>query len=137
MCTGASVATMRLMTETVEIELSPRPESVAEARGAIGDLLEGLDRQRRDAVRLIVSELVTNAVRHGPEKPISLRVSRDGDSIQGEVEDQGVGTIAINRTAEGYVTGGFGLRLVDAVSHTWGVQDGSTRVWFEVGDHAD
>ena len=124
------------MAETVEIELSPRPESVAEARGAIGDLLEGLDRQNRDAVRLIVSELVTNAVRHGPEKPISLRVSRHGDSVRGEVSDQGDGTIAISRTAEDYVNGGFGLRLVEAVSRDWGVEEGSTRVWFEVGGDA-
>lgn len=125
------------MTERVEIELSPRPESVPEARGAIGDLLEGLDRRVRDAARLIVSELVTNAVRHGPEKPIWLRVTRDGDSIRGEVEDQGNGTIAISRTADGYLNGGFGLRLVEAVSSRWGVEDGSTRVWFELGGSAD
>src|SRR5262249_53252731 len=111
MCASHFGPTMVAMAERVEMELAPRPESVAEARGAIGDLLDGLDRRNRDAVRLIVSELVTNAVRHGPEKPISLRVIREDDTIRGEVSDQGDAAIAINRSAEGYVNGGFGLRL--------------------------
>jgi anti-sigma regulatory factor (Ser/Thr protein kinase) len=120
------------MVDNVDIELDPRPASVAEARGAIGDLLEGLDGRTRDATRLIVSELVTNAVRHGPERPISLRVERDGERIRGAVEDQGEDTIAISRQASASKDGGFGLQLVDALSDSWGVEDGSTRVWFEL-----
>ena len=123
---------MNKMEDMVDIELKPRPESVAQARGAVGDLLDGVARRPREAVRLIISELVTNAVRNGPEKPIFLRVSRDPETIRGEVEDQGEGRVAIGRSAKGNVSGGYGLRLVDAVSTSWGVQQGSTRVWFEV-----
>src|SRR3954471_7382105 len=46
--------------------------------------------ERLDALRLTVSELVANAVRHGAG-PIALHVRVDGDRIRGEVVDAGGG----------------------------------------------
>jgi two-component sensor histidine kinase len=117
------------MAEELELELPAVPESVAQARGAIGDVLAGVDARSRDAVRLIVSELVTNAVKHGPDAPISLLLRRQGATVYGEVSDRGAGPIAaVSASAHG----GFGLHVVETMSDRWGIEEGATRVWFEV-----
>ena len=36
-------------------------------------------------------------------------------------------------TVEPTVDGGWGLHLVDQVAVGWGVHEGSTHVWFEIG----
>ncbi len=126
---------MLVMQQELDLNLPPRPESVAEARLASAGLLEGLSDATRDGVTLIVSELVTNALKHGPEAPVRLKLRRDGDGIRGEVEDEGDGKIQIRAEAErSFSSGGYGLHIVDVVSDSWGVQEGSTRVWFELSD---
>ena len=90
---------MLLVPQDLNINLPPRPESVAEARHAAAEVLTGLSYKTRDGVRLIVSELVTNALKHGPKADVRLRLSRDGNLIRGEVEDEGNGTIEIRREA--------------------------------------
>jgi anti-sigma regulatory factor (Ser/Thr protein kinase) len=83
-------------------------------------------------IELVVSELVTNAVRHGPGTEILLRLAAGpGRSISGEVVDRGDGVIAIREQQHG-VAGGLGLRLVDALTNGWGVRPGGARVWFRV-----
>jgi anti-sigma regulatory factor (Ser/Thr protein kinase) len=123
---------MLVMPEELDLTLPPRPESVAEARRAVGKMLDGLDGRTQDGVRVIVSELVTNALKHGPDRPIALRLWRDGDSIRGEVEDEGNGKIQIWREGDRGAEGGYGLPIVEAMSDRWGVYDGNTRVWFEL-----
>jgi hypothetical protein len=79
----------------------------------------------------IVTELVTNSVRHGPGAPIDVRLQvADDGTVRGEVEDQGEGEVAIREITCG--AGGFGLRLVDAVAERWGVHEGSTHIWLEL-----
>jgi anti-sigma regulatory factor (Ser/Thr protein kinase) len=128
---------MLTMPEELDLTLEPRPESVAEARRAVTDMLEGLDDRTQDGVRVIVSELVTNALKHGPDRPIALRMWRDGESIRGEVEDEGSGKIHIWREVDRGSDGGFGLPIVDAMSDRWGVEDGNARVWFELIDRPE
>ena len=92
-----------------------------------------------DRVELVVSELVTNAVRHGPGETISLRLVAQPDGvITGEVVDQGDGHAAIDGrdvTTDGLDDGelaesGRGLLIVDRLATAWGVEPGSTHVWF-------
>jgi anti-sigma regulatory factor (Ser/Thr protein kinase) len=123
---------MLVMPEELDLTLPPRPESVAVARRAVSELLQDLDERTRDGVRVIVSELVTNALKHGPDRPIALRLWRDGESVRGEVEDEGHGKIQIWRERDRGSNGGYGLPIVDAMSDRWGVQDGNNRVWFEL-----
>lgn len=80
---------------------------------------------------VIVSELVTNAVRYGPGAPIELglRLADEG-RIRGEIEDHGTGQIAIRQSAND--GGGLGLRLVNSLAARWGVYEGTTKVWFEM-----
>jgi anti-sigma regulatory factor (Ser/Thr protein kinase) len=86
---------------------------------------------RVEDATLLVSELVTNAVKYGPDEPIRLIVDDDGDRARFTVHDAGLGPLPEIRD-EDPAHGGHGLRLVDAVADRWGVERGSTRVWFEL-----
>ncbi len=47
-----------------EVELARDPDSAAEARRALGEVADHLSPRRLEDARLLVSELVTNAIRH-------------------------------------------------------------------------
>lgn len=117
-----------------EFELAPEPGSVPEARQHVRESLCNItDADTLESVELVVSEPVTNAVRHGPGEPITLRLASDGSGgVTGEIEDQGDGVIAIRKQAAATALGGLGLRVVDRLTSVWGVHPGSTHVWFRV-----
>jgi anti-sigma regulatory factor (Ser/Thr protein kinase) len=121
--------------------LSPHPSSIADARRHVRYALEDhADADTVDRVELVVSELVTNAVRHGPGEPISLRLIAQPDGgVSGEVVDQGDGHRQVEVRGQDpgpavdvqeLTEGGRGLLIVDSLSSQWGVQPGSTCVWF-------
>ena len=100
-------------------------------------LPDSLGESERGALRLLVSELVTNSIRHGAGKrqPVALEARIDGRTIRVEVRDRGAGFTPANPVprgaAEGY--GGYGLFLVERMASRWGVDtDDGTRVWFEL-----
>jgi anti-sigma regulatory factor (Ser/Thr protein kinase) len=117
-----------------EFELASEPDSVAEAREHVRESLCHITHaETLESVELVVSELVTNAVRHGSGEPITLRLAADGSGgVAGEVEDQGDGVVAIRKQDVRTAVGGLGLRIVDELTSVWGVSPGSTRVWFRV-----
>ena len=80
----------------------------------------------------VVTELVNNAVEHGPGKPITVTLVQSGDSIHGEVADHGNPAAAAPRVQEPTASGGRGLSLVDQLTASWAVHEGSTDVWFDV-----
>jgi anti-sigma regulatory factor (Ser/Thr protein kinase) len=87
----------------------------------------------RGALRLLVSELVTNSVRHvSSTQPVELAVRIGPRAIRVEVRDGGSGFKPGKPEPRG-ADGGFGLFLVERMASRWGVdtQDG-TRVWFEL-----
>jgi anti-sigma regulatory factor (Ser/Thr protein kinase) len=91
--------------------------------------------ERADDATLLVSELVTNAVKYGPEEEtIRLIVGHGEDRTRFTVHDLGLGPLPEMRAESDPAPGGHGLRLVDALADRWGVERGSTRVWFEL-DH--
>jgi anti-sigma regulatory factor (Ser/Thr protein kinase) len=85
--------------------------------------------------QLIVTELVTNAVLHGPGGPVELGLEAGGNALRGQVADPGSG---ITRTTESRDRGdgGRGLDLVERLSDGWGMVTGRSRVWFEVAPRA-
>ena len=83
--------------------------------------------------RLLVSEIVTNAVRHG-RGTIMLRARLFEDRLLVEVIDQGGGfeRKVRERAIKRMGVGGWGLSIVDAESSRWGGCPGAAHVWFEL-----
>jgi anti-sigma regulatory factor (Ser/Thr protein kinase) len=122
------------VAQELEITLDSRPESVARARQVTTQVIDDLSEQALEDVRLIVSELVTNAVKHGPDGKVKVRLKREGRTIRGEVEDEGTAGFGLRRKVRIGPDGGLGLHLVETLSDRWGVAAGSSRVWFELSD---
>jgi anti-sigma regulatory factor (Ser/Thr protein kinase) len=100
----------------------------------VGDLAGRLDGGVLDDVRLLVTELVTNSVRHGGGGPlVGLDVFLGGGRLRIEVVDEGQGFTPHARTPDQSPDGGWGLHLVDRLADRWGVQgDRGTLVWLEI-----
>jgi anti-sigma regulatory factor (Ser/Thr protein kinase) len=90
-----------------------------------------LDPRELETATLLVSELVTNAIKHGQGK-ITLQADLDDDRLLVEVIDEGGGLERVLREREFEQVGGWGLRLVDSESSRWGTHEGTTHVWFEL-----
>ena len=116
----------------MDVQLAPGPGAPRHARDAVAPLRDELNARTHDDLRLIVSELVTNAVVHGPNHTIRVSVELGEDGVvRGEIEDEGSGSVRL-RAAGTEAGGGYGLGIVDALSDSWGVRGESTRVWFEL-----
>jgi anti-sigma regulatory factor (Ser/Thr protein kinase) len=119
------------MTETVAA-LPRSSDAPRQARHLVRDLMAP---ERVDDATLLVSELVTNAVKYGPEEEtIRLIVAQGEGRTRFTVHDLGLGPLPEMRAEDDPAPGGHGLRLVDTLADRWGVERGSTRVWFEL-DH--
>jgi anti-sigma regulatory factor (Ser/Thr protein kinase) len=119
----------------LSLRLNPGPEAVPAARKALDGLTGLLERPIWEDLRLLVTEVVTNGVRHGSERgPMTVDVVLGDQKVRVEVSDQGRGFTppeAPMPRQDG--TGGWGLQLVDRVASRWGVKvDGTTCVWFEL-----
>jgi anti-sigma regulatory factor (Ser/Thr protein kinase) len=85
--------------------------------------------------RLVVSELVANAVRHGGAERswVELRLEDAGPALRGSVRHPGAGFVPPATPSAEMVRGGRGLLLVAALTSAWGVTVGDgTTVWFEI-----
>jgi anti-sigma regulatory factor (Ser/Thr protein kinase) len=80
----------------------------------------------------VVTELVNNAVTHGPGRPITVTLVLGKETIRGEVADQGNPAAAIPSIEEARKSGVHGLELVEKLTSRWAVFEGSTHVWFEM-----
>jgi signal transduction histidine kinase len=110
-------------------------ESVSRARHALDEETRDLPPEVREDVRLLVSELVSNSVRHAglaPGDVIGVTVEVEKDRLRVEVSDGGPGFAPV--PSPSLETGsGFGLHLVERLAHRWGVlRDDRVRVWFEI-----
>jgi len=120
----------------LDIEVRNGVGAPGSARRAVRRLSDRLPRPRLEGLQLLVSELVTNSVRHagmGPDGRIRVRVQIDRDTIRLEVTDGGPGFVPPKLEPSVYSESGWGLYLVDQISDRWGVRSRPTTcVWLEL-----
>src|SRR5581483_5238684 len=86
---------------------------------------------------LIISELVTNSVRHahvGPQQTLTVECATRADRLRVTVTDPGSGLEPHLQSPDLLTSGGYGLRVVESLSCAWGVvhgPTGTTSVWCE------
>ncbi|GAA4238879.1 hypothetical protein GCM10022254_56670 [Actinomadura meridiana] len=112
------------------------PSSVAVARKRLSSELvdSGVYEDIVDDASVIVSELLSNALRHArplPSGQVRVCWVRRGDVLELEVSDGGAMTEPRRGPGTLSSLGGRGLGIVEALSDGWGVrhEDGSTTVW--------
>src|SRR5205823_3520567 len=124
---------------SLHLFLGPDIRAPGRARRAVRlELEEHLDPDVLERVMLLVSELVTNSVRHGglrPDQEIELIVNTTPENLRVEVAEPGEGFEfdpgSQRRFSGDTPSGGWGLYLVDRLSSAWGVEDNDvTKVWF-------
>ena len=122
------------------MRLGSGPDAAAEARRAIADLRADLDPPLMETLRLLVTELVTNSVRHTECDSLTLRVAIGKAAVLTEVSDDGPRFDAEAALEAEQLDGrgpdtGWGLFLVQRLARDWGVtnEGPSKRVWFELG----
>jgi anti-sigma regulatory factor (Ser/Thr protein kinase) len=126
---------------SLEITLPATREAPSMARDALWKMPEAAPRlsTRGPDLELLVSELVTNSVRHAglpTSGPISMRVAIEAGYLRIEVSDPGKGfTLPGPVESDGVAESGWGLKLVDRLADGWGMartDAGVTTVWFEM-----
>jgi anti-sigma regulatory factor (Ser/Thr protein kinase) len=127
---------MKKVDPLIVLELPAEPHSAKVARDAIAGLDGHLGGVFGDVV-LLISELVTNSVRHAgldASQPLQLSVVTEGDTVRIAVRDPGPGFRPPKAPTDPAHVGGWGLVLVDQLAETWGVEhDGAGNVvWCEL-----
>ena len=117
--------------------LDPEPASVPKARRLACAVAESyLAEPELRSFELAVTEVVSNAVRHGGHtgEPIRLAVTPKDGYMCVQVTDAGPGLVPKPGALEAEDDGGFGLFIVEQLTRRWGVtrEDNRTRVWFEL-----
>jgi signal transduction histidine kinase len=122
----------------VEFTLRGGPLAAAQAREHVAAGNGVIPRSVRAGALLLLTELVTNAVRHGGAGdglPVEVAVTRSPRGVRVVVSDPGAGFEWRGReTAAAREGSGYGLLLVDRMASRWGIVRGesSTIVWFEL-----
>jgi anti-sigma regulatory factor (Ser/Thr protein kinase) len=125
--------------DVTTVRLPAKPSSAAVARQRIAaDLVEqDVAAPIVDDVVLVVTELVSNAIRHAeplPDGQVTVSWQVDGRGVKVRVSDGGGGGEPRLRHATPRDTSGRGLALVEAIATRWGVEDSPahTTVWAEL-----
>jgi anti-sigma regulatory factor (Ser/Thr protein kinase) len=122
-----------------EMALPTGSSAPGAARMVITHCLTGLvSRHILLDAQLLVSEVVTNSLRHGELSDgdtVLVRVYVAAESVRLEIVNRGTaGVVTARHPDHESDSGGFGLDLVDRLTASWGVKrNGGTNVWFEMG----
>jgi anti-sigma regulatory factor (Ser/Thr protein kinase) len=107
--------------------LPPTPSSIHSVRAfTVGTLLAWGLKELIDNMELVVSELATNALRHGmrlaephSQRPVHMSLVRRGPLVTSAFTDPG-SSVPVLRYPGPLDTGGLGLHIVESLSHRWG-----------------
>jgi anti-sigma regulatory factor (Ser/Thr protein kinase) len=121
----------------LKLQLERNVHAPSVARSAISERLIalGIDGSYGQTVVLLVSEVVSNAVRHSSAAagtPITLAATVSEQAVHVAVADGGEGFTPRPRDPA-RLGDGYGLYLLEKAATSWGVErDGGTTVWFEL-----
>ncbi|GAA1259586.1 MULTISPECIES: ATP-binding protein [Janibacter] len=98
----------------------------------------GMSEEIIDEAEIVVTELVTNALRHGsplPDRCVRVHWKVRGEVCEVEVSDGGGHTAPKPVPPALWATSGRGLRIVRSLAHEWGVSEDEKRitVWASLG----
>ena len=112
-------------TLVFQLRLPSHPISVSVARNVVRSLRPYLLDERSDRLELILSEVVTNAIRHGspdPDDAVEVELSTTAGSLSGSVLDQGPTFTPPGPPTEIDQIGGFGLHIVAQLAESWSIE---------------
>lgn len=122
------VGQSRAVIAQAVLELPPTPQAPGIARKWLSESFAAqLEPREQETAKLLVSELVTNAVVHGRGR-IELHAELDQDRLLVDVSDEGPG---FART-DFHAIAGHGLWIVDAEASRCGMREGTADIWFEL-----
>jgi len=116
------------------------PSTVTRVRQAVVADLRARDLAEKtiDESEIVVSELMTNAIRHA--RPLAdgclrVRWKVRGEVVEVEVTDGGSDSVPVPAPAAAWVSSGRGLRIIRSLAHEWGVGEdkGGQTVWAAMG----
>jgi diguanylate cyclase (GGDEF)-like protein/PAS domain S-box-containing protein len=118
---------VRLALESDEDAPGSARRELARLRGQVND--DALER-----ALLLISEVVTNSVKHAGGREIRVDIWPAAGSVAVVVADDGPGFVPVAQPGSiAGRSGGFGLPLVDTLAEAWGSgSDADSWVWFEV-----
>jgi two-component sensor histidine kinase len=125
-------------TPQFTLRLRAGPEAPRAARHSLASLETHLESETYEKVQLLITELVTNSLRHGDlprDARITVSVMIEHQGVRVEVSDPGDGFEADRALVRERTTRdrGWGLHLTDSLARRWGVIRGTrTTVWFEL-----
>lgn len=127
----------RTADDGFNLRLPGGPAAAATARRALGQLRGEFDEPFMETMRLLVTELVANSVRHAQATFVSVKAVVTNSSVWFEVSDEGPGFEPQSEMRHGTAhteETGWGLFLVERLASRWGVrrEGDATHVWFEL-----
>ena len=127
---------MLQIMDAISLTLPALPSSATTARSEITRrLAQRITNGALEDVRLLVTELITNALRHSgmtSDDQIGVKAELSEGTVRIEVHDPGRdGPVEVRKP--GPRGGGYGLFLVDHLTNQWGVERlNGTTVWAEL-----
>jgi anti-sigma regulatory factor (Ser/Thr protein kinase) len=122
------------VSQRIDRRFRASPDAAKQARTAL-EKLGNLPSACLEDIKLLVSELVTNSVRHAglpPNGTIGLVVEVLPVVVRVVVADTGPGFEPHHAHPSIFQTSGWGLYIVEQIADRWGVdRNGGTHVWFE------
>jgi serine/threonine-protein kinase RsbW len=135
----AENARIRDAAEHVEVRLPLDAQAPGAARTVAAQYLrDRVTAPVLDSAMLLVSELVTNSVRHcgaPAAEGVMVRFQLTRAMLRLEVEDRGHDGAIAARPPDQQNGGGFGLNIVQTLSDRWGIERSThtgTRVWAQL-----
>ena len=125
-----------IMYPSVHVCLPSDFRAAQAARQSLRSLESYVPEEKIQDLNLLVSELVTNSVKHAAlmhDQAIEVDAQPTERGIRIEVSNPGPGELTNKLEAHKTAESGWGLLLVTKIASRWGVStNGSTHVWFEI-----